>query len=1079
MPTDQPERTPADGAGGGGGVVAGVGSELWRDVLTGLAAHGASGDSGDAPAGGIATTVPSALQFELRELTPHTRDRWNGPTSRTAGLAEGPPGNGEYRLGVRPVVRSARGWTRRTLTWSNIAHMRARLGMDAEQHRWFCQLGALHRAAEPARPGGDADWIYLDEFVNPVLWELLAQARAIGIELVGSGTGATVRVADRARLGLDATRSEQGIRVSARLTLDGEAVDVRHGHPIGTHGVYVVDLAHPRQVVLAPTDAPLGAQQLTLLGAGGRRAVADALGAGVVVPADQAEEFVREHLPALRAGLDIDSVDGTLVLPPPAPPTLVLTVRFAPGHTTHLAWHWDGHRRSGPTPDPQTLVPPGTLPDDSWPDTKGTAGTAGTAATVGAAGDDTALPLPVTLRDVEAAEFTATVLPRLAALPGVRVDTVGPRPDYHELQGPPVLTVTAQPTEQHDWFDLGVTVTIEGRTVPFVPLFKALAKGRRKLLLVDGSYLALTHPALEPLAALIAEARELAEWETGPRISRHQTSLWADFVDLADEAVPAQEWRALLEEVGDDAPRPTPLPHGLRAELRPYQEEGFRWLAFLWRHQLGGILADDMGLGKTVQCLALIQHVREQQQDGEPRRPFLVVAPTSVVPNWVTEAARFTPGLTVRRLTATDAASTTSVAEAAAGADVVVTSYALLRLDIDAYQAVARGTGWAGLLLDEAQNVKNPASRVHECARDLAVPFTLAVTGTPMENSLTELHALFSIVAPGLFPSARVFGEQYVRPIEGVRAGIAAGAGGADGSAADGSAAGGEAGTRADERTHGLGGLPADVARLRTERLDRLRRRVRPFLLRRTKERVAADLPDKQEQVLTVELAPAHRELYDLYLQRERQKLFGLIDDLDRQRFIVYRSLTLLRMLALDAALIDPEHAGLPSNKLDVLLEQLADVVAEGHRALVFSQFTSYLALAADRLTAAGVPFAYLDGSTTHRPEVIDGFRTGTAPVFLLSLKAGGTGLNLTEADYVFLLDPWWNPATEQQAIDRTHRIGQHRTVMVYRLIAADTIEEKVRALQERKAALVDAVIDDGDLFGSALTADDVRELLA
>ncbi|MGV8966485.1 MAG: DEAD/DEAH box helicase [Cellulomonas sp.] len=1025
MPTQEPDES------------RGPEEEPWRDVLRGLVTHGAVHPAASARGLGL------ALQFELRELTPHTRERWNGPTSRTVGgpgaasaTGGAAAGRGEYRLGVRPVVRSARGWTRSNVTWSNIAQLRGRLDLDADQHRWFCQFGALHRAAGPALPDGDLAWVYLDEFVNPVLWDLLAQAQTIGIVFVGSGAGASVRLAERAHLGLDATRSASGIRVSARLTVDGTAVQVRDGHVIGTHGIYVVDLERPRQVVLAPTAEPLGPHELTLLGARGGRGVADALRDGVLVPADRAAEFLTEHVPALRAGLDLGSVDGTVTLPAPASPTLVLTVRYAPRHCIDLTWHWDGHARSGPTPDPRTVVPVGLLPDSWWP---------------GPGGAD--LPSPAILRDLDAAEFATTVLPRLATLPGVRVDAVGTPPDYRELHGTPVLTITAQPTETNDWFDLGVSVTVDGRTVPFVPLFRALAKGRRKLLLVDGSYLDLSHPAFGPLAALIAEATELTEWRTGLRISRHQTSLWTDLVDLADEAVPAPQWRELLDEAGATAPRATPLPDALHADLRPYQVEGFRWLAFLWRHQLGGILADDMGLGKTLQCLALAQHVTEQRATAEPRRPFLVVAPTSVAPNWVTEAARFTPGLTVRRLAATDAASTTSVAEAAAGADIVITSYALLRLDFDSYQALADDTGWAGLILDEAQNVKNATSRVHECARALRVPFTLAVTGTPMENSLTELHALFSIVTPGLLATARTFGEQYVRPIEGVRTGITTGP--------------------------GAGDAPADVARLRAVRLDRLRQRIRPFLLRRTRDLVAADLPDKQEQILTVELDPAHRELYDLYLQRERQKVLGLVDDLDRQRFIVYRSLTLLRMLALDASLIDPEHAGLPSSKLDALLDQLADVVAEGHRALVFSQFTSYLTLAAHRLAAAGVPFSYLDGSTVRRSAVIDEFRSGSAPVFLISLKAGGTGLNLTEADYVFLLDPWWNPATEQQAIARSHRIGQHRNVMVYRLIAADTIEEKVMALQARKAALVDAVIDDGDLFGSALTADEVRELLA
>lgn len=215
-----------------------------------------------------------------------------------------------------------------------------------------------------------------------------------------------------------------------------------------------------------------------------------------------------------------------------------------------------------------------------------------------------------------------------------------------------------------------------------------------------------------------------------------------------------------------------------------------------------------------------------------------------------------------------------------------------------------------------------------------------------------------------------------------------------------------------------------------------------------------------------------------MVLQRERQKLLGLIDDLDKNRFIVFRSITLLRMLSLDASLIDEKYANIPSSKLDALFEQLDDVVAEGHRALVFSQFTTFLHKAAARLEAAGIPYAYLDGSSRKRKEIIDGFKDGEAPVFLISLKVGGFGLNLTEADYVFLLDPWWNPASESQAIDRTHRIGQTKNVMVYRLVAAGTIEEKVMALKAKKAELTDAVLDDEGAFGQALTADDIRGLL-
>ncbi|HEY6800058.1 MAG TPA: DEAD/DEAH box helicase, partial [Agromyces sp.] len=424
-------------------------------------------------------------------------------------------------------------------------------------------------------------------------------------------------------------------------------------------------------------------------------------------------------------------------------------------------------------------------------------------------------------------------------------------------------------------------------------------------------------------------------------------------------------------------------------------------------------------------------------ESAAPQRaspPFLVVAPTSVASNWASEAARFTPGLRVASVTATQAKRRRSIADAAAGADLVITTYAVLRLEAAAFAAIE----WGGLVLDEAQFVKNPATKVHQAARDIRAPFRLAVTGTPVENNLGELWALINIVAPGLFPSRRAFDERYRRPIED------------DGNA---------------------------------ERLATLRRRIRPLMLRRTKEVVAPELPAKQEQVLHVELHPRHRRLYDTMLQRERQKLLGLIDDLDRQRFIVYRSLTLLRMLALDATLIDEEqYAGITSAKLDALFEQLDDVLGEGHQALVFSQFTSFLGKAAARLDAAGVPYAYLDGSTParKRDEVIARFRGGEASVFLLSLKAGGFGLNLTEADYVFMLDPWWNPASEAQAVDRAHRIGQAKQVMVYRLVAADTIEEKVMQLKARKGELVASILDDegGGLVDGALTADDLRGLL-
>jgi superfamily II DNA or RNA helicase len=989
----------------------------WRHALDGYLAP----RSGEPQPG---TLTGLALQFQVRELLPRTANRWNGPTSRAIGARSGDDvrGSGEFRLGVRPVTRTGRGWARGSLTWSNLPHVLHRMNLDPAQHRWFSQFGALHRATTPPTVGQDPDWIFLDEFLNPVLWELLRQAAPLAVPFVGTG-GTAIRLAGTATLTLDVGGSDGGLRVRPMLLLDGQAPTQPRARPVGDHGVYLFDPEAPRSILLAECDERLDAERLALLrdyGRGDRE---------VLVPPEGVEEFLTGYLPELRERMEVTSADAAVPLPPLPPPVLVLTATFGAKHSLGLVWRWERHRRSAEPPALAEVLPADLLPEQ-WLEEEGT------------------VPLPASLTDLEAAEFAATVLPRIDALPGVRVDSVGTRPDYRELTGTPMLTVTTVPSEKHDWFDLGVVVTVDGRTVPFTPLFKALAKGRRKILLADGGYLALNHPAFGPLRELIEEAKDLAEWETRPTISRYQTSLWSDFEDLADEARPAVEWRSLLTDVRDEAPRPLDPPPGLHAALRPYQSEGFAWLAFLWRYGLGGILADDMGLGKTLQVLTLVQHVAEQG----PKPPFLVIAPTSVVSNWVAEAARFTPGLVVRSITATEAKSGTTVASVAAGAHIVVTSYALLRLDFDAYQAAAAEDGWAGLVLDEAQFVKNAASRAHECARDLAVRFKLAVTGTPMENSLTELHALFAIVAPGLFASARKFAEDYVRPIEQPQTGITRGV--------------------------GAGDAPAATAGLRADRLTRLRRRMRPFLLRRTKELVAAELPPKQEQVLSIDLAPEHRALYDLWLQRERRKLFNLLDDMDRNRFIVFRSLTLLRLLALDAVLLGDEHAGAPSSKLDALMEQLDDVLAEGHRALVFSQFTSYLSIVAARFDAAGIRYAYLDGSTRNRDAAIEEFRTGGAQVFLISLKAGGFGLNLTEADYVFLLDPWWNPASESQAIDRTHRIGQDKQVMVYRLVAAGTIEEKVMALKERKAAVFDAVVDDEALFSSLLTADDVRGLL-
>ena len=1032
----------------------------WRRAIASLTAASSSAPaaSGETDAASptsrasrpVSAPRPLALQFELRRDVPRRPGEWQGrrdePARRAASVD---------RLAVRPVTAGARGrWVKAGLTWQNIAYQASAGGFDHAQSRWFGQFALLKGGSAAVYQPAGSEWITLDEFESPLLWALLGEAQRLGIALAGSTATPAVVVHDAASVALDATIDDDGDLVLEPIVrLGDEAVDVRpvaHVRRIGGHGLYRFDF-DAGVLELAPLAAPLGPAESAALDEGRT----------VRVPAAEVPEFLRAHVHRLARSIAVVSRDGSFT--PPAAPlaTLVLDARHEPGDVLRLAWRWE-HADGRTTPVDASVAASADDPDLDDDLLARVADVLGW------------VPLgAVLLRGADAAEFTVERMPRLERLAErgpLRIDVRGIRPDYRRAEGEPRLRVTTVESQRADWFDLGVQLSVDGRPVPFQRLFTALAKGQRRLLLVDKTYLSLADPLFDPLRELIEEAGTVAEWETGTLpIHRSRAGLWADFEDLAHEAEPAVAWRRIVEGLSRGGVEELPPPEGLALPLRPYQLAGFRWLAFLWANRLGGVLADDMGLGKTAQALALMQHAVSEtakgldtppsvatRPPGSPAAPpFLVVAPTSVASNWVREAARFTPGLRVAAVTATEARRRGRIAEAAASADVVVTTYAVLRLEAAAFAALE----WGGLVLDEAQFVKNAATKVHEAARGIRAPFRLAMTGTPIENHVGELWAILRIVAPGLFPSRRAFDESYRRPIE------------QDGN---------------------------------VERRERLRRRIRPLILRRTKELVAPELPPKQEQVLAVELAPKHRRLYDATLQRERQKLLGLLDDLDRRRFIVYRSLTLLRMLALDAALIDEErYAGYPSAKLDALFEQLDDVLAEGHRALVFSQFTSFLGRARARLDAAGIPHAYLDGSTPvrRRDTEIARFRAGEASVFLISLKAGGFGLNLTEADYVFLLDPWWNPASEAQAVDRAHRIGQAKQVMVYRLVAQGTIEEKVMALKARKGALVASILDAGadaagpragDAGGAggadmpradlraaeALTADDLRELL-
>ncbi|MFD2027403.1 SNF2-related protein [Promicromonospora aerolata] len=939
---------------------------------------------------------------------------------------DGTPSADRRSLSIRPVQRNDRGaWVGGTASWNYIRHGFLR-GLDPSVREWFTTLDAL-RATSPRGYGyvSAGDWIGLDDVLPRPFWRHLSDAAGLGIELVGKSKRESVRLAGEATVALDLSLPDGGARLERTVAFDGAVSLAASVGALGHHGLFAVEESSSgRTITLGPTAAPLTDQEHAAVHL-----------ADVAIPADAVDEFLADYLPLLRREVQVRADPG-VELPELPRPELVATVKAVSPAEISVAWRW-----AYPPSDKEY---PLTTALEAGADLRDLAAEAATLGSVVAAARE--VPgfghfhvAPEVFRGLQAMDFATILLPVLRELPDVRVES-DELPEYQGLEATPVVSMRADDSTDLDWFDLGVLVTVKGREIPFGPLFDALARGKKRFMLTDGTWLRTDLPVFAQLRALIDEAQRLSDQPGKLRISRFNAGLWAELEQVADIVEQSDRWRRSVSDLvaltadDVDGPERIPPPVGLKAELRPYQQHGFEWLTFLWRHGLGGILADDMGLGKTVQTLAFVAQTRQElpaHPGARGRAPFLVVAPASVVSNWAAEAARFTPDLKVATLSTTAAKARTTVAQVAADADIVVTSYAIFRLDFDAFTDVE----WGGLILDEAQFAKNHQTRANESARRLKAPFKLAITGTPMENNLMELWAMLAIVAPGLYGSPTKFREDYVKPVSG----------------------------EGDS----------------TPLLARLRRRIRPLLLRRTKDQVAPELPERQEQVLRVTLDARHRRIYDTHLQRERSRLLGLLESFDENRVAVFRALTTLRRMALDASLVDPEYEGVPSAKLSLLAEHLAEVAAEGHRALVFSQFTSFLAKAAEVCASLGIPYEYLDGSTRKRAEVIGRFKEGRAPVFLISLKAGGFGLNLTEADYVYLLDPWWNPATEAQAIDRTHRIGQTQNVMVFRMVSENTIEDKVMALKERKARLFDAVLsDDAGAFAGALGAEDIRGLL-
>jgi superfamily II DNA or RNA helicase len=920
-----------------------------------------------------------------------------------------------YGVTIRPLKRGQRdAWVKTGATWDDVRYH----GYDFDPGHRQVMLALLEsRRRNEFAYGHRVDALPLSE-LRPDVWSLLRHALDLGIEFVaGDGPGRkrypepllldeplepTMRV-DKTPTGLRVTPALVDAR--ALFTLPSQAYLGRPPHGVAFE-------AEDRLVLGALTRPLDAAEQALFLTTG-----------AIDVPEADIPLFATGFLPQLRQRLSLQIAKG-VDLPEATPPVLVCRVEFG---ARSASLHWTFRYTVG---DRKHDL--GLSPDAGDPPVRHPAAEAALAASVpegawratGRSGTPELRPCFLTGRPL--IDFVAADLPTLRALDGVLVEVSGDVPAFREATDAPTVTLKVTDSELGDWFDLGVEITIGDERVPFAPLFTALAVGDDHLLLDSGTWFALDRPELDHLRALIDEARVLVDHDGDSfRLRPEHAGLWEELVSLGVVAEQSAAWEASVGALLDlDTLPETPVPAGLNAELRPYQVAGFRWLSFLWKTRLGGVLADEMGLGKTLQALALAQSAHEA---GGLDVPMLVVAPTSVIGTWQAEAARFTPELKVVAVTETETRRGVPLSDAVAGAHVVVTSYTLLRLEADDYRALT----WSAVLLDEAQFVKNHASKAYQAVRKLRARTKVALTGTPLENNLMDLWSLLSITASGLFADPKAFTEVYRKPIES-----------------------GDA-----------------------EALARLHRRIRPLILRRTKAAVASELPDKQEQLVPVELTPAHRRLYDRQLARERQKVLGLVGDLNHNRITILRSLTLLRQLSLSPSLVDPEHAP-HSAKIDVLVDMLHELIAEGHRALVFSQFTGFLALVKARLDAEGIAYEYLDGRTRDRAARIDAFRTGDAPAFLISLKAGGFGLTLTEADYVFILDPWWNPAAESQAIDRTHRIGQDKPVNVYRLVSTDTIEDKVVALQEHKRHLFDQVVGAASDMAAPLSAGDIRGLL-
>ena len=599
--------------------------------------------------------------------------------------------------------------------------------------------------------------------------------------------------------------------------------------------------------------------------------------------------------------------------------------------------------------------------------------------------------------------------------------------------------------ESNDWFDVYAIVYFGKIEVPFIELKDHILNGRKEFLLPNGEIAIIPDEWFATYQSLF----HFSESGKELKFKKHHIALLKEYADseLAQVTIDRKLQKLSAFENIDEVE----MPANFKGELRQYQKAGYDWFHFLRRWNFGGCLADDMGLGKTIQTLALLQKVKEeaiinatqpslfenipgtlfdqqQIQTNDYPRTSLIVMPTSLIHNWVNEAKKFTPDLKIHIYTGVYRDKDISAFNKY---DIVLTTYGITRLDIE----LLKSFYFHYIILDESQIIKNPSSKISRSVRSLKSKFKLVLSGTPVENSVTDLWSQMSFVNPGLLGSQTFFSDEFATPID----------------------------KKQDE-----------------EKANKLQSLIKPFILRRTKQQVASELPPKVEQLYYSDMSDEQEKIYEETKSYYRNELLRVITEqgIGKSHIQLLQGLNKLRQIANHPAMVDEEYDS-ESGKFSDVIYTLENILTKGNKVLIFSQFVKHLYLFKNYFNQNNINYSFLDGSTQNRQEVVEEFKSNDdIQIFLISIKAGGVGLNLTEADYVFILDPWWNPAVEQQAIDRTHRIGQKNTVFIYKFITKNSVEEKILALQEKKRRIADSLITTEESFMKSLSEDDIKAIL-